>query len=116
MKARHDYLLVAIEYFPKWVEAASYTEITVKHASSFLLNSIVCRCGMLDQLISNQCSYSRKIVATLIEKYKISYHTPSSYRPQANGAVEVTHKNVCRIIAKMDEKYKDCYNKPAFPL
>ena len=46
----HEYILVAIDYFTKWVEAASYSVMEVasysivkaKHMARFLENHIIC--------------------------------------------------------------------------
>jgi len=50
----HEYVLVAIEYFTKWVEAASYAKITLKHVASFIINNIICRYGVPQRLISDE--------------------------------------------------------------
>ena len=49
----------------------------------------------------------RAETAALLEEYKIEHHRSSPYRPQANGAVEATNKNVKRILSKMLENYRD---------
>ena len=46
-------------------------------------------------------------MAALLEEYKIEHYRSSLYRPQANDAVEVTNKNVKRILSKMLENYRD---------
>ncbi|XP_070056658.1 uncharacterized protein [Nicotiana tomentosiformis] len=40
---RHRFILVAIDYFTKWVEAASYKIVTKKVVSDFVRDRIVCR-------------------------------------------------------------------------
>ena len=42
----HEYILVAIDYFTKWVEAASYSVLKAKHVAQFLENNIICRFGV----------------------------------------------------------------------
>ena len=32
----HEYILVAIDYFTKWVEAASYSVLKAKHMARFI--------------------------------------------------------------------------------
>ena len=39
---RHEYILVAIDYFTKWVEAASYFVLKVKRVARFIENNIIC--------------------------------------------------------------------------
>ena len=38
----HDYILVSINYFTKWVEAASYSVLKAKHVAQFMENNIIC--------------------------------------------------------------------------
>ena len=38
----HKYILVAIDYFTKWVEAASYSVLKAKHVARFIENNIIC--------------------------------------------------------------------------
>ena len=38
----HKYILVATEYFTKWVEAASYSVLKAKHMAQFIENNIIC--------------------------------------------------------------------------
>ena len=55
-------------------------------------------------------------VQRVMEEYNIKYHKSSLYRPQANGAVEATIKNVKNILAKMVVTYKDWAEKLPFAL
>ena len=52
----------------------------------------------------------------LFVRYKIHHHRSSPYRPQANGAVEATNKNVKKIVAKMVETYRDWSEKLSFAI
>ena len=52
----------------------------------------------------------------VMEEYGIEHHKSSSYRPQANWAVEVANKNVKNILAKMVVTYKDWAKKLPFAL
>ena len=47
----HEYILVAIDYFTKWVEAASYKSITEAMVAWFLKHNIICRYGVPGELI-----------------------------------------------------------------
>ena len=42
----HEYILVAIDYFTKWVEAALYKSVTQAVVARFLKHDIICRYGM----------------------------------------------------------------------
>ena len=42
----HEYILVAIDYFTKWVEAASYASLTAAKVAKFIRSHIICRYGI----------------------------------------------------------------------
>ena len=62
----HEYILVAINYFTKWVEAASYTKLTVAKAAKFIRLHIICRYGVPNELISDRGAHFRGEVDTLV--------------------------------------------------
>ena len=48
--------------------------------------------------------------------YNIEHHKSSLYRPQTNGAIEPTNKNIKNILAKIIVTYKDWAKKLPFAL
>ena len=52
----------------------------------------------------------------MFQKYGIRHHRSSAYRPQTNGAVEVTNENIKRILSKMVETSRDWSEKLSFAL
>lgn len=112
----HEYVLVAVDYFTKWVEAASYAKITAKHVAKFIISNIICQYGIPHEMISDQGSHFKAEVEELFEKYKIQHHQSSPYRPQANRAVEAVNKTITTIIEKMATNYRDWPNKLHFAL
>ncbi|RVW68560.1 Transposon Ty3-I Gag-Pol polyprotein [Vitis vinifera] len=81
----HEFILVAIDYFTKWVEAASYA----------------------------RGAHFRAEVDTLLQEYGIRHHRSSAYRPQTNGAVEAANKNIKRILRKMELRLPLVYGMEA---
>ena len=127
----HEYILVAIDYFTKWVEAASYARstvatkwveaasyarLTVARVAKFIRSHIICRYGVPYELISDRGMHFRGEVDTLIQEYGIQHHKSSVYRPQTNGAVEAVNKNIKRILRKMVETSRDWSKKLPFAL
>ena len=49
----HEYILVAIEYFTKWVETASYKSTTQAVVAQFLKHNIICHYSVLGELITD---------------------------------------------------------------
>ena len=72
----HYFILVAIDYFTKWVEAASYTKLTSAKVSTFTRSHIICRYGFPHELTSD-----RGEIDTLLQRYGFQHHRLSMYRP-----------------------------------
>ncbi|XP_077222145.1 uncharacterized protein LOC143855988 [Tasmannia lanceolata] len=56
----HKYTLVAIDYFAKWVEAASYAKFTSASVAKFIRTNIICRYEIPHELISDNGSHFKK--------------------------------------------------------
>ncbi|RVW96759.1 hypothetical protein CK203_026179 [Vitis vinifera] len=65
----HEFILVAIDYFTKWVEAASYARLTSSGVASFIRSHIICRYGVPHELISDRGVHFRAEVDTLVQRY-----------------------------------------------
>ena len=112
----HGYILVAIDYFTKWVEVASYSVLKAKHVAQFIENNIICWYGVLQEIISDNGSHFKGEVRTIMELYNIGHHKSSPYRQQTNGAVVAVNKSIKNILAKMVVTYKDWAEKLPFAL
>ena len=110
----HEFILVAIDYSTKWVEAASYVRLTSAKVASFIRSHIICRHGVPHELISDRGSHFRADVDTLLQRYGVQYNRSSAYRPQTNGAVEAANKNIKRILRNMVETSRDWSEKLPF--
>ena len=62
----HEYILVAIDYFTKWVEAASYARLTAVRVSKFIRSHIICRYEVPRELIFDRGVHFMGDVDTLI--------------------------------------------------
>ena len=62
----HEYILVSIDYFTKWVEAASYARLVVTRVAKFIRLDIICRYRVPHELISYRGVHFRGEVDTLI--------------------------------------------------
>ncbi|XP_027156902.1 uncharacterized protein K02A2.6-like [Coffea eugenioides] len=84
----HRFILVAIEYFTKWVEAESFKHVTKKVVANFLRDHIICRFGVPETLITdNAKNLNNDMVDGLCEQFKIRHRNSTIYRPQMNGAL-----------------------------
>ena len=64
----HEFILVTINYFTKWVEAASYARLTSFGVASFIRSHIICRYGVPHELISDRGVHFRADVDTLLQR------------------------------------------------
>ena len=112
----HEYILVAIDYFTKWVEATSYAGLTASRVAKLIKSHIIYRYGVPHELISDRGAHFRGKVDTLVQEYGIQHHRSSAYWPQTNGAVEAANKNIKRILRKMVETSRDWSGKLPFAL
>ncbi|XP_075670001.1 uncharacterized protein LOC142639747 [Castanea sativa] len=100
----HEYILVAIDYFTKWVEADSYSVLKAKHVARFIENNIICRFGVPQEIIFNNGSHFKGEVRRIMELYNIEHHKSSPYQPQANVAVEAAKEEYEEHPSQDDKK------------
>lgn len=104
----HRFILVVIDYFTKWVEAASYTNVTKQVVARFLKHDIICRYGIPNKIITdNGSNLNNKMMKELCQSFKIEHHNSSPYRPKMNETVEAANKNIKKIVQKMVKTYMD---------
>ena len=113
----HCYILVAIDYFTKWVEAASYASVTRSMVVRFIKRKIICGYELPRKIITdNGTNLNNKVMEGMCEDFKIQHHNSTPYRPKMNGAVEAANKNIKKIIQKMMVSYKDWHEMLPFML
>ena len=49
----HIFILVAIDYFTKWVEVASFASVTKNVVAQFIKHNLFCRYGIPKRIITN---------------------------------------------------------------
>ncbi|GKE95339.1 reverse transcriptase domain-containing protein [Tanacetum coccineum] len=102
---RVKYLIVAIDYFTKWMEAKPLATITGKQVVNFIYDNIVCRFGIPATIITdNGTQFVNDPFKKWAEKLKIQLISTSVYHPQGNRAVERANKSLLRGIKTMLEK------------
>ncbi|KAL6312927.1 hypothetical protein AAG906_030892 [Vitis piasezkii] len=69
----HEYILVAIDYFTKWVEATSYARLIVAKVAKFIISHIIFRYGVPHELILDRGVHFRA--------YRTSFRTSTGATP-----------------------------------
>jgi len=114
---KHHFVLVTIDYFTKWVEAASYASVTRSVVIRFIKKELICRYGLPRKIITdNATNRNNKMRKEMCEDFEIQHHNFTPYRPKMNGAVEVANKNIKKIVQKMTVSYKDWHEMLLFVL
>ena len=102
----HEVILVAIDYFTKWVEATSYKVLNSKKVAQFIQTNIICGYGVPHEIVSDNGQHFKGETEKLLQQFNIKHHKSSPYRPQTNGAVEAANKNIGQILKKSTKNYK----------
>ncbi|GJT31617.1 reverse transcriptase domain-containing protein [Tanacetum coccineum] len=106
------YILVAIDYVSKWVEAQSLPTSDAINVVKFL-KRLFAHFGMPKALISDRgtdfCNYQMERV---MKKYGVVHRFSTTYLPQTNSQVENTNREIKRILEKtVRNNRKDRSNK-----
>ena len=95
------YILLAVDYVSKWVEAIPTQTNDVKVVASFLRTHIFTWFGTPRALITNGGTHLRnKLVDNVLRKYGVRHRTALAYHPQTNGQAEVSNKEIKSILEK----------------
>ena len=101
------YLVVAIEYFTKWIEAEPVAQITAHKIESFVWKNIVCQFGVPKRLVSNNgTQFASHLLKMLCEEVGIQQVFASVEHPQTNGQVESANRVLLRGFKRRVEKAK----------
>ena len=93
------FLLVAIDYFTKWVEAEALATITETKVQNFVWKNIICRFRILRMIISdNGCQFHSQGFRSFCSNLGIRNKYSSPGHPQANEHTEVTNRTLLRLI------------------
>jgi hypothetical protein len=96
----HVYMLVAVDRFTKWVEAAPVTTQDSTAAINFI-TSIVFRFGVLHSIIiDNGTNFTSKEFKNYYESLGIKLKFASVAHPKSNGQVEKANGLICNGIKK----------------
>lgn len=84
--SNHKYIITAVDYFTKQVEAMETFNNTTLTFSSFIFNHIISRFGIPNQLVSDHSKhFKNEIFEELSSLLKFWHEFTAPYYPQANG-------------------------------
>ncbi|XP_062006012.1 uncharacterized protein LOC133723212 [Rosa rugosa] len=95
------YILLAVDYVSKWVEAKATRTNDSQVVSEFIKTNIFARFGMPRAIISDGGTYfCNKTIATLFKKYNVTHRVSTPYHPQTSGQAEVSNRQIKKILEK----------------
>ena len=109
---RNCYIIVAVDYFSKWLEARPLRHANAISVTTFIYEEIICRYGLPKVIQSDQGThFINQVIEQLIERFRIKHSISSAYHLQSNGLVEKFNRTLCEgIIRKFfKEIYIDKY-------
>lgn len=97
----HIYILVAVDYVSKWIEAIALPTNDAKIVVSFVKKHIFTRFGTPRVLISDGGThFCNKLLKNVLAKYGVRHKVATAYHPQTSGQVEVSNREVKQILEK----------------
>ncbi|GJW03884.1 reverse transcriptase domain-containing protein [Tanacetum coccineum] len=96
----NKYILVAVDYVSKWVEAQALPTNDARVVVRFL-RSLFARFGVPKALISDRGThFCNSQLEKALQKYGVTHKLSMAYHPQTNGQTEVTNKAIKHILER----------------
>ena len=102
----YKYILVAVDYVSKWVEAVPTVNVDSKSVCNLFKQVIFPRFGVPRIVISDGGThFNNSQLESLLAKYGVHNHRITTpYHPQANGQVELSNREIKAILEKVVSK------------
>ncbi|CAN6544902.1 unnamed protein product [Malus baccata var. baccata] len=95
------YILLAVDYVSKWVEAKATRTNDSKVVADFIRTNIFARFGMPRVIISDGGThFCNRTIDALLRKYSVTHKVSTPYHPQTNGQAEVSNREIKQILEK----------------
>nr|GEY41939.1 reverse transcriptase domain-containing protein [Tanacetum cinerariifolium]GEY46086.1 reverse transcriptase domain-containing protein [Tanacetum cinerariifolium] len=96
----NKYILVAVDYLSKWVEAKALPTNEARVVAKFL-KSLFSRFGTPKAIISDRRThFCNDQFSRLMSKYGLTHRLSTAYHPQTSWQVEVTNRGLKRILKR----------------
>nr|GEV89602.1 reverse transcriptase domain-containing protein [Tanacetum cinerariifolium] len=102
--SRNKYILVAVDYLSKWVEAKAFPTNDARAVVKFL-ESLFARFGTPRAIIIDRGThFCNDRFTKVMLKYEVTHHLPIAYHPQTSGQVEVSNREVENDVNQEEEE------------
>eukprot|EP00253_Pinus_taeda_P031651 PITA_31651 len=110
--SQHKWILTAMDYFTKWIEAIPCSQANDSVIMQVLETNILSRFGCPKKIIiDNAVAFKSKRMINFCHKYHITLGHSTAYYPQGNGLAESSNKSLINIIKKVLEENKKSWHK-----
>jgi hypothetical protein len=111
----YEYILVAVDYVSKWVEAMPYRAADANNSKKMFEEIIFPYFGVPRMVISDgRTHFTDKNFHNYLAKHGIYHNVTTPYHPQKSGQVETSNKQIKNILQKtvneMGTAWKDRLN------
>ena len=95
------YILVAVDYVSKWVEAKACKTNNHQVVIRFLKENILARFGILKAIISDGGThFCDRSLEAVMRKYGMTHKVSLPYYSQTNGQAELANREIKQILKK----------------
>ena len=108
-RTSNRYILAAMDYCTKWVEARALKDNSAKSVARFLYEAIMTRYGCPVELVTDQGGhFINAVLRELVTRHLIIHKKSTVYYSQANGQAEPSNKVLLAILKKLvNENWTD---------
>ncbi|XP_074375210.1 uncharacterized protein LOC141716972 [Apium graveolens] len=114
---QRKFIVVAIDYFKKWIEAKALAKINTKQIAQFFWENVICRFGIPRILVTNNGrQFDNAEFREYYDDNSIELRFTSVAHPQANGQAEVTIRIIVDGLKKRVERSRNTWADELLPI
>ncbi|XP_004295616.1 PREDICTED: uncharacterized protein LOC101299459 [Fragaria vesca subsp. vesca] len=101
---QHKFIIVATDFFTKWVEAEPLKVASANSVRNFIFRNIISRFGISECIVTDRrAAFMADLVVKYLNDYGIKLLHSTPYYTQSNGQAEASNKIILGILRKMLE-------------
>ncbi|XP_074323566.1 uncharacterized protein LOC141660478 [Apium graveolens] len=114
---RRKFIVVAIKYFMKWIEAKALAKITTKQVTQFFWENVICRYGVPHILVTDNRKQLKNIeFREYCDDNSIELRFTSVAHPQQNRKEEVANRIILDGLKKRVEHLRNTWVDDFLPI